>query len=139
MKSALEEQQSFTDKMRDKYISIISANILSLQKIHKHLVVTQGVYKQRHRDYLLKKIPNMEMIWVKATDSIILQRLSNRNQGITMESAAALKLDFEPPANDIKVIINDGDRFQIVDQLNQFYAMSSNISLDGKRSTRGFS
>ncbi|HSB95142.1 MAG TPA: hypothetical protein VLC91_01760, partial [Spongiibacteraceae bacterium] len=99
--------------------------ILQLQKQHPKLVVTQAVYKQHHRDYLLAHIPHMELICVTAADAVIFRRINKRSAGITIESAAALRADFEVPAPDCKVIINDHGAADIIEQLNRFY--SANI------------
>ncbi len=121
MRLALKEKRPFTHKMRDQYFPIIAEKILSLQQHNKHLVITQGVYKQRHRDYLLHKIPNMEMICIDASDQLISQRLTHRNNGITDASAAALKLDFEPSIEGTKVIHNEAGSERIIEQLNTFF------------------
>lgn len=121
MRLALKEKRSFTHAMRDQYFPIIVEKILSLQQDHEHLVITQGVYKQRHRDFLSNKIPNMEMIFIDAPDQLISRRLTNRSDGIKSTSAAALRLDFEPPIEGIKTIHNDASSERIISQLNQFF------------------
>ncbi len=121
MRLALKEKRPFTQEMRDRYFPIIVEKILSLQQHHEHLVITQGVYKQQHRDFLLNKIPNMEMICIDAPDQLISRRLTKRSEGIKSASAAALRLDFEPPAKDTKIIHNDASSERIINQLNQYF------------------
>ncbi len=122
MQLALERKKPFTHDMRNQYFPIITHKILSLQRIHRRLVVTQAVYKQQHRDYLINKISNMEMICIDAPDQLISQRLAHRNDGITHASAAALRLDFEPPIKGTKIIHNDANSERIINQLNLYFS-----------------
>ena len=71
------------------------------------MIVTQGAYKQRSRDYLQQQVPGLVLIWVDAPDGLITQRLDLRAGGITSQSAAALKQDFERPPRDSLKIVND--------------------------------
>lgn len=121
MRFALKEKRPFTSAMRDQYFPIITDKILFLQQRNEHLVITQGVYKQRHRDFLINKIPNMEMICVDAPNSLISRRLAERSNGITGASATALRLDFEPPLEGTKIIHNDENSERIIRQLNQYF------------------
>ncbi len=122
---ALKENRPFTNAMRDRFFSIVVTKIQTLQRRHRSLVVTQGVYKQRHRDYLTSTIPGMEMLHVEASDQIITKRLVTRIEGINIASASALRQDFDAPSDDIKVIINEGSRSLIIHQLNRFYQRST--------------
>ncbi len=122
---ALKKNRPFTNAMRDRFFLIVAEKIRCLQQHHRHLVVTQGVYKQRHRDYLISKIPDMEMLCVEASDQVITKRLANRIEGISNASASALRRDFDAPSDDTKVILNDGDRLLLINQLNRFYQRSA--------------
>lgn len=123
---ALKEQRPFTERMRDDYFPVVVERILALRNKYGHIVVTQGVYKQRHRDYLLQNIPGMEMLCVDASNQFILQRLGRRADGITNASAEALRQDFELPDKYTKVITNQEGTAEIIRQLNHFYSSSSN-------------
>ncbi len=98
MKQALAEQRPFTEAMREEFFPRVVKRIRALQQQYDHIVVTQGVYKQRHRDYLLTEIPGMEMVGVTCSEAVLQQRLSARHQGISADSAAALLADFEAPS-----------------------------------------
>jgi gluconate kinase len=121
MKLALAEHRPFTGPMRDRFFALIVDKIRQLQQRHPHLVITQAVYKQQHRDYLLARIPAMELVCVSADDATILQRINRRSDGITIASAAALRADFEAPADGCRTIVNDSDAGAIVRQLNNHY------------------
>lgn len=121
MRQALAEQRPFSDAMRDRFFAIVVDKILALQQRHEHLLVTQAVYKQRHRDYLMSQISNMEMIYVQADDTVIEKRLLARAGETSAKSAAALRNDFKPPGQEYKTLVNNTDDAEIVRQLNEFY------------------
>ena len=125
MKLALAEHRPFTAPMRDRFFAIVVAKILQLQQKHAKLIVTQAAYKQRHRDYLLARIPNMELVCVTADDAVIIQRINKRSDGITIESAAALRADFEVPLPDCKIIVNDNGAADIIEQLSRFFGANT--------------
>ncbi|MBL4584264.1 MAG: hypothetical protein JKX83_06580 [Pseudomonadales bacterium] len=122
MKLALKEKRPFTETMRDNYFPVVVERILELKNKHQRLVVTQGVYKQRHRDILVSSIPMLEMLCVDASNQCIGERLGDREGGITAQSAAALRKDFELPDSNTKIIVNQGGRQEIIQQLNRFYS-----------------
>ena len=125
---ALKEQRPFTDEMRDAYFPVVVERILALKTIYNRIVVTQGVYKQHHRDYLLANIPDMEMLCVDASDQFIVKRLSRRAKGIASDSAAALRRDFELPDRDTKVITNQSGESEIIQQLNHYFSKPKNTA-----------
>lgn len=121
MQLALAERRPFTEPMRDRFFTIVVEKILNLQKSHAKLTVTQAVYKQRHRNYLQAHIPAIELVCVTATEENIFRRIKRRDDGITVESAAALRADFETPPPTYKTIVNNGGPRDIIEQLNQYY------------------
>ena len=121
MAAALAAQQPFTDAMRDEFFARMADRILALQQVHGELVVAQAVYKQQHRDYLLARLPSLELVLVEANDELISQRIQARGEGISLASAAALRADFEVPGPETRRIRNDGDDAHLVDQLNRLF------------------
>ena len=124
MIDALNKQQAFTQKMRDDYFAYIVENIKSLQKKYPRLVVTQGTYKQKHRDYLLACLEDIELICVESSLELVTQRLRTRKQGISLASATALQQDFEAPGTSTRVLTNNAGKNEIIRQLNAFFAAS---------------
>ena len=118
---ALKEKRPFTERMRDDFFPVVVERILALSQEHKRIVITQGVYKQRHRDYLIEIIPKMEMVCVDASNQFIQQRLGDRATGISNASAEALRRDFEQPDSKTKVITNQDGPTEIIRQLNECY------------------
>jgi len=121
MAAALAAAEPFTDAMRDEFFGLMANRILALQQRHGELVVTQAVYRQKHRDDLLNRIPGLELVYVDADEALVNQRIQARSEGINRASAAALRNDFEPPTAETKQLHNDCDDWRIVEQLNQLY------------------
>ena len=121
MRQALAQHRPFDDEMRDRYFSIIVDKIRALKNIHAHLLVTQAVYKQRHRDFLLSHIPDMELVYVQADDELIEHRLLARNGEVSAKSSSALRNDFEFPSAEIKKIVNDKDGQYILQQWDELF------------------
>lgn len=121
MRQALAEQRPFTDTMRDAYFPRVVERIQRLQQQHETLVVTQGVYKQRHREYLQQAIPGVALVCVQCSLTTLQRRLSERQGGISSASAAALLADFEPPPADWPVLVNEGNDADVMRQLIRWY------------------
>ncbi|HIF9431289.1 TPA: shikimate kinase [Photobacterium damselae] len=122
MRRVISEQKPFTEQMRDDFFVKIVSRIKQLQKQHKKIVVTQGAYKNKHRHYLLQSIDDLELIMVSASDSLIHKRLEHRHNGISNQSAAAIKHVFETPNHLAHVIENNEGAEFIIQQLNALYA-----------------
>ncbi len=122
MLQAILEKRVFTDAMRDRFYEIVGDRILQLRQKHEHLIVTQATYKRRHRDYLMKRVPDMEMVWVCATDAHILERLQGQGGEVPPDYAARIKTVFEPPMSAAKRIDNDAGEGEVIGQLKKMYA-----------------
>jgi gluconate kinase len=105
--------------MRDAYFLQLLEHIKGRQQSDLPLIVTQGAYKQKHRDFLRKHLPQLTFVWVDAPLDLIIQRLEQRGQGIRAASAAALFKDFEPPRDNSFRLVNDGDKTRILQQSRQ--------------------
>lgn len=114
MRQALADARPFTDAMRDDYFARLPAYIQAHRQPGSPLIVTQGAYKQKHRDWLKHRVSGLEPIWVDAPAELILQRLAQRGQGIRAASAAALFKDFEAPPEHSCRIVNDGDQDRVL-------------------------
>ncbi|HDZ10135.1 AAA family ATPase [Pseudohongiella sp.] len=119
MQQALAASRPFTDAMRDDYFILLADRIRARQAQagpDQPLIVTQGAYKKRNRDFLQAQVPGLALIWIDAPDSLIAQRLRLRSAGITEASAAALKQDFEYPSAGSMTIVNDSGAERILAQ-----------------------
>lgn len=107
---AIESGTHFTDEMRNEFFEIVADKILELQKTHEKIVVSQGLYKNIHRKYLLERIPNLELVWVKASNAVMLERLKERaGVEISEEYAKSIRVNFEEPDMGVIELVNDGD------------------------------
>jgi gluconokinase len=99
MKQAIAEKRAFTDEIRDEYFQKISERISALQKEHPRLLVCQAAYKEKHRQWLKSRHPDLEFIWVQARPEVIVQRLVERGDAITPDYAEVLLKSFEKPSS----------------------------------------
>ncbi|CAA0120920.1 Gluconokinase [BD1-7 clade bacterium] len=123
MLDALEQRKPFTSQMRDDYFDIVIRRINELHSVYDRLVITQAVYKQKHRQLLVDNCGDLEMVCVDANDTIIAERLLRRGNGCRAESAAVLRKDFESPNREYKMLVNDGNDEKIIRQLNSLYTL----------------
>lgn len=122
MRQALAEARPFTDNMRDDYFARLPGYIASHRLTGLPLIVTQGAYKRKHRDWLGRQVGGLLPIWVDAPPDLIIQRLEQRGQGIRAASAAALFSDFEAPPAGSRRIVNDGDKNRVLQQFREGFA-----------------
>jgi len=110
MRQAIETGQHFTNEMRAEFVGILANKILELQRTHEKIVVSQGLYKNAHRKYLLDNVPNLQLVWVKASDAVMLERIKARGGvEITEEYAKSIRVNFEEPDMEVLEVVNDGD------------------------------
>ncbi|WP_187265480.1 AAA family ATPase [Reinekea thalattae] len=114
MQTALANQQPFTNAMRDQFFYNVGEKIQQLNSQHHRLIVTQGAYKQKHRDYLKSKLPQLYLVQVNCPDEQIMQRIEQRKSGISLASAKALLADFEASVQGDYVLENGGSRQQLI-------------------------
>jgi gluconokinase len=108
MKQAIKAGAQFTDAMRMEFFQIIGDRILELRKEHDKIVVSQAMYKNIHRNYLLSRFPDLQLVWVKASDEVIMERIQKRGiKGVDEAYVKAIRANFEEPEMNVKEIIND--------------------------------
>lgn len=121
MRQVIAEKQPFTEGMRDQFFSRIVDKIHYYRAIYPRLVITQGAYKKKHRDYIRQYVDNIDLIYVTTSDKLIHQRLEYRTNGISNASAEAIKHIFEIPDDSVKKLHNIDGKDEIIQQLNAFY------------------
>lgn len=108
MKQAIKDGAQFTDEMRMEFFQIIGDRISELRKVHDKIVVSQAMYKNIHRNYLLSRFPDLQLVWVKASDEVIMERIQKRGiKGVDEAYVKAIRANFEEPEMNVKEIIND--------------------------------
>lgn len=121
MHQVIAAKQPFTEEMRDQFFCRIVDKINYYRAIYPRLVITQGAYKKKHRDYIRQHVSNIDMIYVTTSDRLIHQRLEYRTNGISNASAEAIKHIFEIPDESVKKLHNVDGKDEIIQQLNAFY------------------
>lgn len=119
MREAIERKTLFTDAMREEFFAVIARRIAELSAIHPKLVVAQAAYREKNRLFLAHSLPKLKLVWVRAPDALIVERLQLRGDGITPEYAAQIYRNFEPPDRSIPIIENDGGEQRVFEQLER--------------------
>ena len=121
MKLALKEQRPFSDEMRDNYFALLVNKINELTKLHPQLVVTQGAYKRKHREFLQTHIANLSLVQVICSEHLLAQRIAQRTSGINVKSAQALKNDFQAAQAGELVLTNNDGADSIIEQFTKLF------------------
>ncbi len=116
MRDAISNKKAFTDQIRDEFFGVITSRIDELAREHGTLIVTQAVYKQRHRDLVAQRVSGVQFVHIVASEANILSRLYKRGDAITPEYAERMRAHFEEPPIDWPVIYNDGSREDVIRQ-----------------------
>lgn len=110
MREAIKLGSSFSDQMRLEFFQVVAARILELSKVHPKIVVSQGLYRNVHRKYLIDSVPNLRLVWVRASDEVILKRIRSRGvAGIGEDYVRVIRANFEEPDFYVEEIDNSGD------------------------------
>lgn len=121
MRNAIAEKRHFTDEMRDEYFRIVADRILELQKKHQNIVVAQGLYKNKHRHYLMSRIPDLQFVWVQASQEKILERLQQRDGiAVSPEYAKKIQANFEVPDMPVMEFLNEGPIVDVIEDVLSF-------------------
>lgn len=107
MRGAIAEKRSFTEDERDEYFEVVRGRVQEMARQHRRVVFTQGAYKERHRDFLRRHIPDLRTIWVKAPLEVVQDRLQTRAGGVSSDYADMIARNFEAPTLGM-VLLNDG-------------------------------
>lgn len=87
MKDSISNKVKFTQQMRDEFTQLLIEKIETLSKLHKNIVVAQGLYKQKNREQILKIFPEAIFIQVNC---------EKRNPLIDKDYAEKIASEFEP-------------------------------------------
>lgn len=110
MVNALRRHEPFTDAMRDDFAERIRARIASLARTHHRLVVSQALFKERHRTRLQTAFPDLQLVWVRSSPALIAERLRERTGHLASAYyAEVVNPGFEPPVGPHLVLDNLAD------------------------------
>jgi gluconate kinase len=101
---------NFTDDMRNKYFEIIKNRIKELIKDKNKVILTQGLFRNKNRNDLIKEFQFANFIWVEAENNILEKRVAERKSDVTIDYARKINKFFENPNfNTYKLINNSTD------------------------------
>lgn len=110
MRSCLEKDEQMTPQMIDRYVVHLERVIKAKALEGKNMLVTQALYLDKHRQYLLKKIPDLTFVWLKSPaelrSSRITQRFQQGESKVTASYAKEMDTFFEPPTHQHLVLNN---------------------------------
>lgn len=122
MLSALKKKQEFTDEMRFQYIESVVGKINKLAKNSDKLLIAQANYKFKYREYVRDNIEaSLEFIEVKAKEEIIYKRLKGRDDELTPDYFKMIAKNFEPAKSGVKVLVNNGDDAELINNFINLY------------------
>lgn len=127
MRRAISRAESFTEAMRDEFFERVYRRIVEQSRLHPYVVVTQATYKRRHRE-LLKRIPGLEIVWVRSPLAKIVERLNGTEGLLNAEYAQAIERHFEQPDGNTLTIVNDEGEEKIVAQLMALFEQETGSS-----------
>ncbi len=84
--------------MIDRYMDDLKQQICYFyEHATQPVAISQGMYRNKNRLDLLREFPNLQFVWVKASDAICYQRIKQRNNAVTVAYARKIIAVFEPP------------------------------------------
>jgi gluconokinase len=121
MRLCIQQKTHFTQDMRDRFATIISANISALKMSHKKLVISQGLYKEKNRDDILKAHPDAKFILIQADEDKIISRLKETRGMAQADYAAIIQKNFETPLNHHGVLVNNTGSQDVVKHAQEIF------------------
>jgi len=120
----------FCEETRMKVFHKVAEDFSELSQTHKHMVVDETLHKRRPREFLFeqaqKYFGGYLVIWVKASEDVILQRLtSQKREGHILknplEMHKAFLDEFESFEESFIICVNDGELSHTVDEINRLF------------------
>ena len=108
MKQALNSMMVITDRMRQKFITLLINSTDRLCHNHDKLVVAQTFIKEKYRQRLIKKLPQAKFVLVKTIPALRYQRRQKRAD-YPWDETYVKKMDslFETPKVPHQILTND--------------------------------
>ncbi len=122
MREAVRTEQPFTDAMRDRYYALLIDRLAELTALQPDLAFCQATFKERHRQQIAAAFPDIVFVLVEADEAVRMARLAQGGNPVTVEYARRIAAFFEAPQHPHFVIRNDGDRADVVSQLDALLA-----------------
>lgn len=117
MREAIRLGRPFTEAMRDRFYELVIERIEELTAAYPNVAVAQATFKEKHRNRILERFPEAVMVLVEADEAVRIERLQRGNNLITADYARQIARHYEPPTCDCEVLVNNGGRAAVVEQL----------------------
>lgn len=120
----------FCEETRKKVFHKVVADFADLSHSHKHMVVDEALHKKKLREYLFKGADKYFggylIIWVKASEEVILARLRNKTrEGHLLQDPVSMHMaflkEFEPFEESLIICRNDGAMEDTIKEINQLF------------------
>lgn len=117
MRDAVRDGRPFTDPMRDRYYALLADRIAVLRDRHPRLAFCQATFKEKHRELMWARYPDVVFVLVEATPAVRVSRLARGGNPVTVDYAQRIDSLFEQPSQPHFVIANNDGREDVVRQL----------------------
>lgn len=129
----------FCEETRKKVFQKVVDDFAELSKTHQHLVVDETLHKKQLRDFLFdgakQYFGGYVIIWVKASEKVILERLTNHvREGHLLKDPVAMHHNFlkqfEAFEESIIICRNEGELEDTIEEIGQLFdniAICSNL------------
>lgn len=117
MRDAVRDGRPFTDPMRDRYYALLVDRIAELRNRHPRLAFGQATFKEKHRELMWARFPDVVFVQVEATPEVRMGRLARGGNPVTVDYARRIDGLFEQPSQPHFVITNNDGREDIARQL----------------------
>jgi gluconate kinase len=106
LQDQLKRGLGFTESMRDQYYAAVGDKIEQLLPSNARMVVAQATFRNKHRQLLIRRFPQMKMVWVQAERQLRQERLQWGCNRVDDELGLRMERDFEVPVHSHAVISN---------------------------------
>lgn len=117
VKELIKQEKSVTDELREVYFQKVIEKLTGLRKKHKNIVFAQALTREKHRWLIKKHFPKATFILVKARAATVRKRLQTRKHLITQRYAEKVIKSYEKPKIPCTILINDGTKEKIKQQI----------------------
>lgn len=108
MKAYIACHEPFSERLREEMALIL---IRRMEKLGDNFCLSQGLFRNKHREIIIKRIPSVIFIWVKSSRQAIEERLRVRLENIALsEYAKIVNPLFEPPSHEHVKLNNTGSQ-----------------------------
>ena len=121
MRQAIAGGAHFSETMRDEFMEVVAGRISELRELHPKLAVAQATYKERHRQRLRELFPKAMFLWVRATQTLLVERLQKRKDWLAPNYASQIAANFEKPDDSCLVLENDAGEEEAVERLRRIF------------------